>query len=60
MMELKSIDDRSIQPFNYMLIRKNKVTQAYNKRVKRKKFEVRDLVWKNILPVGSKDRELGK
>ena len=60
MMELKSEDDRRIQAFNCMLIRKNKVAQNYNKRVKRKSFEVGDLVWKIILPVGSKDIELGK
>ena len=60
MMELESVDDRRIQAFNYMLIQKNKVAHTYNKRIKRKSFEVGDLVWNNILPVGSKDKELGK
>ena len=59
-MELESVDDRRMQAFNYMLVYKNKVVQTYNKRVKGKSFEVEDLVWKIILPVGSKDRELGK
>ena len=60
MMELKSADDRRIQAFNYMLIQKNNVAQTYNKRIKRKSFEVRELVWKIILLVGSKEKELGK
>ena len=60
MMELESIDDGRMQAFNYMLVKKNKVAQTYNKRVNRKSFEVGNLVWKIILPVGSKDKELGK
>jgi hypothetical protein len=31
-----------------------RVAKAYNKRVKEKSFQVRDLVWKMILPVGSR------
>ena len=60
MMELKSVDDRRIQAFNNMLIQKNKVDQTYNERIKRKSFEVGEFVWKIILSVGSKDKELGK
>ena len=59
MMQLESTDER-IQVFNNMLIQKDKVAQTYNTRVKRKSFEVGDLVWNIILPVGSKDKELGK
>ena len=59
-MELESVDDKRIQAFNYMLIQKNKVARTYNKIIKRKIFEVGELVWKIILPVGSKDKELGK
>ena len=60
MMELESTDDRRIQALNYMLIQKNKVAQTYNKRIKRKSFKVGEFVWKIILPIGSKDKELGK
>ena len=56
MMELKSAGDGRIQAFNHMFVQKNKVTQTYNKRVKRKRFEVGDVVWKLILSIGSKDR----
>ena len=60
MMELESSNDRRIQAFNCMLIQKNKVAQTYNKRIKSKIFEEGEFVWKIILPVGSKDKELGK
>ena len=59
MIELEYANDRRMQAFNHMLVQKNKIAQTYNKRVKRESFEV-DLVWKTILPIGSKDRELGK
>ena len=60
MMELELADDRRIQAFNNMLIQKNKVTHTYNEIIKRKSFEVGELVWKVILLVGSKDKELCK
>jgi hypothetical protein len=37
-----------------------RVARAYNKRVKEKSFQVRDLVWKMILPIGSKSNKFGK
>ena len=39
---------------------KLRVARAYNKKVKLKTFQVGDLVWKVILPIGSKDRKFGK
>lgn len=39
---------------------KVKVAKAYNKKVKGKSFQIGDLVWKTILPVGSKDNKFGK
>ena len=39
---------------------KLRVARAYNKKVKLKSFQVGDLVWKVILPVGSKDKKFGK
>jgi hypothetical protein len=43
-------------------IEKNKimVAKAYNKKVKAKSFQVRDLVWKTVLPLRSKHRKFGK
>jgi hypothetical protein len=37
-----------------------RVPRAYNKRVKEKLFQVRDLVWKTILPIGSKNNKFEK
>ena len=39
---------------------KLRVARAYNKKVKFKNFQVGDLVWKVIIPIGSKDRKFGK
>jgi hypothetical protein len=39
---------------------KLKVARLYNKRVKGKSFQVGDLVWKTILPLGAQDRKFGK
>ena len=39
---------------------KAKVARAYNKKVKLKKFQVGDLVWEAVLPLGAKDAAYGK
>ena len=39
---------------------KLRVAKAYNKNVKIKSFQIRDFVWKTILPIGSKDNKFGK
>ena len=39
---------------------KLRVARAYNKRVKEKSFQVGDLAWKTILPIGSKSNKFGK
>ena len=39
---------------------KARVAKAYNKKVKRKLFQVGELVWKTILPIGSKSNKFGK
>jgi hypothetical protein len=49
MVALKSIEKEKLR-----------VARAYNKKVKLKSFQVGDLVWKVILPVGSRDRKFGK
>jgi hypothetical protein len=36
------------------------VARAYNKRVKEKLFQVRNLVWKTILLIGYKSNKFGK
>jgi hypothetical protein len=39
---------------------KLRVAKAYNKRVKEKSFQFKDLVWKTILPIGSRSSKFGK
>jgi hypothetical protein len=39
---------------------KLRVARAYNKKVKEKSFQVGDLVWKTILPIGSRSNKFGK
>jgi hypothetical protein len=39
---------------------KAKVARAYNKKVKPKEFQVGDLVWEAVLPLGTKDATYGK
>jgi hypothetical protein len=39
---------------------KAKVARAYNKKVKLKEFQVRDLVWEAVLPLGINDTSYGK
>ncbi|KAK1647540.1 hypothetical protein QYE76_065345 [Lolium multiflorum] len=39
---------------------KAKVARAYNKKVKPKEFQVGDLVWEAVLPLGTRDKEYGK
>ena len=39
---------------------KLQVAKTYNKKVRLKEFQVRDLVWKTILPIGSRSRKFGK
>jgi hypothetical protein len=36
------------------------VAKAYNKRVKEKLFQIGDLVWKMILPIGSRSSKFRK
>ncbi|KAK1698980.1 hypothetical protein QYE76_015677 [Lolium multiflorum] len=39
---------------------KAKVARAYNKKLKPKEFQVGDLVWEAVLPLGTKDKMSGK
>jgi hypothetical protein len=39
---------------------KLRIARAYNKRFKEKSFQVKDLVWKVILPIGYRSNKFGK
>ena len=59
-MELEALDGKRLQALDHIMIQKKKVARAYNKRFRRKSFEEGELVWKVVLPIGSKDREFRK
>ena len=59
-MELEALDGKRLKALNHFMIQNKKVARAYNRRVRRKSFEEKELVWKMVLPIDSKDRELGK
>ena len=58
--ELDEIDEARMAALNSIVVRKQKVSEIYNKRIKAKSFAIGDLVWKVILPIGIKDPYLGK
>ena len=60
MMELEALDGKILQALDHIMIQKKKVAKAYNNRIRRKNFKERELIWKVLLPIDAKDRELGK
>jgi hypothetical protein len=57
---LDEVSDERIVALGEIERDKLRVARAYNKRVKEKSFQVRYLVWKMILPIGSKNNKFGK
>jgi hypothetical protein len=57
---LDEVLDERIKDLGEIERDKLRTHRAYNKRVKEKSFQVRDLIWKMILPIGSKSNKFGK
>jgi hypothetical protein len=57
---LDEVSDGRVNALGDIERHKLRVARAYNKRVKEKSFQVRDLIWKMILPIGSRSNKLGK
>jgi len=57
---IDEVSDKRLQAL--MEIKKDKlqVAIAYNKKVRAKSFQVGELVWKTILPLGTKSNKFGK
>ncbi|CAL2256432.1 unnamed protein product [Prunus armeniaca] len=53
LLELEGLDARRIDTLNKLLAGKQAVSRAYNKRIKNKSFEEREIVWKVVLPLGT-------
>ena len=58
--ELVDLDEERMNALNVLIRQKERVSIAYNKKVKSKSFLPDDLVWKVILPMDRKDKTLGK
>jgi hypothetical protein len=57
---LDEVSDERVKVLGKIERDKLRVAKAYNKRVKEKSFQVRDLVWKTILPIGSRSSKFRK
>ena len=60
MAEMDDLDEAQVAVLNSIILQKQKVIKNYNRRVRPKTFAIGDLVWKVILPLGTKDPYLGK
>ena len=60
MAEIDDLDKAQVVALNSIILQKQKVIKSYNRRVRPKTFAIGDLVWKVILPLGTKDPYLGK
>ena len=57
---IDDVSDRRMQALKEIEKDKLRVARAYNKKVKAKSFQVGELVWKMILPLGTKSNKFGK
>jgi hypothetical protein len=57
---LDEVSDERVKALGEIERDKSRLARAYNKRVKEKLFQVEDLVWKTILPIGSRSNKFGK
>ena len=61
MMEnINEVADKRLVALRDIEKQKLRVARAYNKKVRLKDFQIGDLVWKVILPIGSQSRKFGK
>ena len=60
MQEIEELDEVRLAALDHLQIQKKTIARMYNKRVKHKSFGEGDLVWKVVLPIGSKDPRFGK
>ena len=57
---IDEVTDKRLRALKRIEKDKLQVARAYNKNVKGKSFQVGDLVWKTILPLGMKSNKFGK
>ena len=54
------VTDKRLKALKEMVKDKARVARAYNKKVKSKSFRVGELLYKTILPLGTKSKKFGK
>jgi len=57
---IDEITDKRLMALKEIEKDKTMVAKAYNKKVRAKSFQIRELVWKTVLPLKTKDRRFGK
>ena len=57
---IDDVADKRVAALKEIEKEKLRVAKTYNKKIRLKDFQVGDLVWKVILPIGSKSRQFGK
>ena len=57
---IDEVSDKRMQTLKEIEKDKLRVARAYNKKVRAKSFQVGDLVWKTILPLGINNNKFGK
>jgi hypothetical protein len=57
---LDEVSDERVKVLGEIERDKLRVARAYNKKVKKKLFQVGDIIWKTILPIGSRSNIYGK
>jgi hypothetical protein len=58
--KLDEVLDERVKALGEIERDKLSIARAYNKKVKEKLFQVRDLIWKRILPIGCRSNKFGK
>ena len=57
---IDEVTDKRLRALKEIEKDKLRVARAYNKKVRIKCFQVGDLIWKTILPLGMKSNKFGK
>ena len=57
---IDEVTDKRLKALKKIERDKLRVARAYNKKVKLKSFQVGDLLWKTILPLGMESNKFGK
>ncbi|XP_028124074.1 uncharacterized protein LOC114321127 [Camellia sinensis] len=59
-MEIEDLDEVRLATLDHLLVQKQRVTRAYNRRVRTTSIAENDLVWKVVLSFGAKDPKFRK